>query len=305
MPVFVDPKTCVDREHCFAAGACPYDAFIHNTLQKTWEVDATICGDCPGPCLNFCDKDALHWGDDLVDLQLVRAGVEGRMKPEEVAEARMKHKREAAEAAAAAAAEAAKARPGALVALTRQNFEQEVLRSDLPVVVDCWAAWCAPCKQFSPVFEATAQQYAGVVKFAKLDTDAEPALAQGLGVQALPTVLMFYRGQLVNAAEGALPASQFQGWIYQTLAAIRQYEQQLAAEADDAITAASQNLASMDGSDTVPQPEQGASPGASPAPPPPGITLDTHTPTEPPGPDGGNGRPPVRGRRTSSGLYIP
>jgi thioredoxin len=304
MPVFVDPKTCVDREHCFAAGACPYDAFIHNSLQKTWEVDATICGDCPGPCLNFCDKDALHWGDDLVDLQLVRAGVEGRMKPAEVEEARMKHKREAAEAAAAAAAEAAKATPGALVALTRQNFEQEVLRSDLPVVVDCWAAWCAPCKQFSPVFEATAKQYAGVVKFAKLDTDAEPALAQGLGVQALPTVLMFYRGQLVNAAEGALPASQFQGWIYQTLAAIRQYEQQLAAEADDAITAASQNLASMEGDGTTPQPEQGAGPGAPPAPPPPGITLDTHTPGPPPGPDGGNGRP-ARGRQTSSGLYIP
>jgi thioredoxin len=306
MPVFVDPKTCVDREHCFAAGACPYEAFIHNSLQKTWEVDATICGDCPGPCLNFCDKDALHWGDDLVDLQLVRAGVEGRMKPEEVAEGRMKHKREAAEAAAAeaAAAEAAKAKPGALVALTRQNFEQEVLRSDLPVVVDCWAAWCAPCKQFSPVFEATAKQYAGVVKFAKLDTEAEPALAQGLGVQALPTVLMFYKGQLVNAAEGALPASHFQGWIYQTLAAIRQYEQQLAAEADDAITAASQNLATMDGGDTAPQPEQSAVAGAPPAPPSPGITLDTHTPAPPPGPDAGNGRP-ARGRRTTSGLYIP
>ena len=307
MPVFVDPKTCVDREHCFAAGACPYDAFIHNSLQKTWEVDATICGDCPGPCLNFCDKDALHWGDDLVDLQLVRAGVEGRMKPEEVAEARMKHKREAAEAAAAAAAAeaAANAKPGALIALTRQNFEQEVLRSDLPVVVDCWAEWCAPCKQFSPVFEATAKQYAGMVKFAKLDTDAEPALAQGLGVQALPTVLMFDRGQLVNAAEGALPASHFQGWIYQTLAAIRQYEQQLAAEADDAINAASQNLASMDGDGAASQPGQGPATGASPAPPPTGIVLDTHTPGPPPGPDGDNDRPPTRGRQTSSGLYIP
>jgi hypothetical protein len=143
------------------------------------------------------------------------------------------------------------------------------------------------------------------VKFAKLDTDAEPALAQGLGVQALPTVLMFYRGQLVNAAEGALPASHFQGWIYQTLAAIRQYEQQLAAEADDAINAASQNLASMDGDGAASQPGQGTATGASPAPPPPGIVLDTHTPGPPPGPDGDNGRPPTRGRQTSSGLYIP
>ena len=85
----------------------------------------------------------------------------------------------------------------------------------------------------------------GVVKFAKLDTDAEPVLAQGLGVQALPTVLMFYKGQLVNAAEGALPASQFQAWLYQTLTAVRQYEKQLSAEAEDAIAAATQNLSSL------------------------------------------------------------
>jgi thioredoxin len=305
MPVFVDPKTCVDREHCFAAGACPYDAFLHNPLQKTWEVDATICGDCPGPCLNFCDKDALHWGDDLVDLQIVRGGVEGRMRPEEVAEARMKHKREVAEAAAAAAAEAAAAatQPGAMVALTRQNFEQEVLRSDIPVVVDCWADWCAPCKQFSPVFEATAKQYAGVVKFAKLDTDAEPALAQGLGVQALPTVLMFYKGQLVNGAEGAMPAAHFQGWIYQTLAAVRQYEQQLAAEADDAITAASQNIASIGAEGAGPQAEQGAT--SAPPPSSPGLIVDGRSGNPTPGPDSANGQPPARGRQTSSGLYIP
>src|SRR5207237_3654284 len=111
----------------------------------------------------------------------------------------------------------------------------------------CWAAWCGPCKQFSPVFEATAKQYVGVVKFTKLDTDAEPILAQGLGVQALPTVLMFYKGQLTNAVEGALPAEHFQAWIYQTLAAIRQYEAQFAAEANEAVSAASRNLSSLNG----------------------------------------------------------
>src|SRR5437868_10110550 len=107
MPVLVNPKVCVDREHCFAAGACPYDAYIHNPLKKSWEVDATICGDCPGPCLNFCDKDALHWGDDLIDLDLVKAQIEGRMKPDAVVEARAKHKQELVEAAKRAAAEAA------------------------------------------------------------------------------------------------------------------------------------------------------------------------------------------------------
>ncbi len=295
MPVFVDPKACVNREHCFAAGACPYDAYLHNPLKKTWEVDANICGDCPGPCLNFCDKDALHWGDDLVDLRLVKAQIEGTMKPEQVAEARLKHKKELAEAAKLAAAEAAAKSSEGVIALTRANFEREVLRSQVPVVVDCWADWCAPCKQFSPIFEATAKQYVGVVKFAKLDTDAEPALAQGLGVQALPTTLMFYKGQMVNVAEGALPASQFQAWLYQTLTAVRQYEKQLSAEADDAIAAATRNLSSIDG---IAPPDDGQQPEQSPT-AASNITLDTHASPTPSSP------PPVRGKQTSSGLYIP
>jgi thioredoxin 2 len=291
MPVFVDPKACVNREHCFAAGACPYDAFYHNALKQTWEVDATICGECPGPCLNFCDKDALHWGDDLEDLRLVRAMVEGTMKPDEVAEARLKHKKEKDEQAAKAEAAKRAAEAEGVIALTRQNFEREVLRSQVPVVIDCWADWCNPCKQFSPVFEATAKQYVGIVKFAKLDTEAEPALAGGLGVQALPTVLMFYKGQLVNMVEGALPSSAFQQWIYQTLAAIRQYEKQLTEEADDAIAAASKNLAAL-----------GAMAGEEMA--GDGSPADTAPATEA-GPAPNNGKPVERGKQTASGLYIP
>src|SRR5438477_5669419 len=116
MPVLVNPKTCLNREHCFAAAACPYDAFYHNSLKRTWEVDATICGDCPGPCMNFCDKDALRWGDDLVDLKLVKAELEGTMTPAQVAEARLKHKKELQEAAAAAAEAARKASAEGVIA---------------------------------------------------------------------------------------------------------------------------------------------------------------------------------------------
>src|SRR5262249_32265098 len=159
-----------------------------------------------------------------------------------------------------------------VIALTRQNFEREVLRSQVPVVVDCWADWCAPCKQFSPIFEATAKQYVGVVKFAKLDTDAEPALAQGLGVQALPTTLMSYNAELGTAAEGALPASQSQGWLYQTLAAIRQYEKQLSSEADAAIAAAVQNLASIGG---IASSEDGHEPDGDSS----GLIADSHAST--------------------------
>ena len=296
MPVLVDPKSCVDREHCFAAGACPYGAFYHNSLKRTWEVDATICGDCPGPCLNFCDKDALRWGDDLVDLKLVRAELEGTMKPEQVAEARLKHKEElkAAKAAQQAAEEAAKQKSSGegVVHLTRANFEREVLRADVPVAVDCWADWCGPCKQFSPIFEGVAKQYVGVVKFAKLDTDAEPALAQGLGVQSLPTVLLFYKGQMVNVVEGALPAAQFQSWLYQNLAAVRQYEKQLSAEAEEAIAAAVKNLAALGATPDVSNHAQPASTGTQSEPSAPTQTTNPRQPDPP-------------GKRTSSGLYIP
>ena len=297
MPVLVNAKACVDRDHCFAAGACPYGAFLHNALKRTWEVDATICGDCPGPCLNFCDQDALRWGDDLVDLSLVKAELDGKMKPNEVAEARLKHKNDVK-----AALEAARQKSNeGVLTLTRANFEQEVLRSDVPVVVDCWAAWCGPCKQFSPIFEATAKQYVGIIKFAKLDTDAEPGLAKGLGITSLPTVMMFYKGQLVNVAEGALPASQFQGWLYQTLAAVRQYESQLAAEADDAITAASQNLSTMDGEGDVDDIPMQPPPGESRS-----VILDSKSaPQQPPPPRKDSNDTTAPGKRTASGLYIP
>jgi thioredoxin 2 len=296
MPVLVNPKKCVDRENCFASNACPYGAFYHNSLKRTWEVDATICGDCPGPCLNFCDQDALAWGDDLIDLELVRGELEGKLTPKQVAEARLKHKEELEAAARKKSAEG-------VLELTRANFEREVLRSEIPVAIDCWAAWCGPCKQFSPIFEATAKQYVGVVKFAKLDTDAEPALARGLGVQALPTVLMLYKGQLVNVAEGALPADQFQAWLYQTLAAIRQYEAQFTAEAVDAVGSASQRVQTMNG----PEPDPAEAPEPQ-APPPPrsssGVILDPRA-APPRPPRRRDDSPDLPGKQTSSGLYIP
>src|SRR5206468_648097 len=151
-----------------------------------------------------------------------------------------------------------------------------------------------------PVFEATAKQYVGVVKFAKLDTEAEPALATGLGVRALPTVLMFYKGQLANAIEGALPAEQFQVWIYQTLTAIRQYESQFDAEAAGAVDSATQNMAALDREDGH---EPSGAPAPSAAPSSLVVGHDSAPPPDSPRSADSQRQPP--GKQTSSGLYIP
>lgn len=192
-----------------------------------------------------------------------------------------------------------------IVDITSKNFEQEVLRSDLPVAIDCWATWCGPCKTFSPVFEATAEQYEGAVKFVKLDVDAEPALAAGLGIRAMPTTLILYKAQIANAVEGALPAEHFQQWVYQTTAAIHQYSDQFDAEAEEAINAAVSNLTILDENGTLPTTAEDLLDPAAGEPPakPSGFSaspFDIHNP----------GLSPQRddkgpGKRTASGLYIP
>ncbi|WP_346836486.1 thioredoxin TrxC [Microbulbifer sp. SAOS-129_SWC] len=97
------------------------------------------------------------------------------------------------------------------------NFRRFVDRSDLPLVVDCWASWCGPCQQFAPVFSQVAAEMATWAVFLKLDTEANPQTATQLQIRSIPTLLVFRGGREVARLSGALPKAQFEQWLLQQL----------------------------------------------------------------------------------------
>ena len=88
---------------------------------------------------------------------------------------------------------------------TDANFQEEVLESEVPVLVDFWAPWCGPCRMVAPVVEEIAEQYDGKVKVVKLNTDENPNVASQYGIRSIPTLMIFKGGQRVDMVVGAVP----------------------------------------------------------------------------------------------------
>ena len=96
------------------------------------------------------------------------------------------------------------------IAVSDKTFEEEVIKSDIPVLVDFWAGWCAPCKMIAPIVEQLATEYDGKVKFAKLDVDANEGAAKTYGIRSIPTLLIFKEGSPVGQVVGAVSKSVLQ-----------------------------------------------------------------------------------------------
>ncbi len=100
-----------------------------------------------------------------------------------------------------------------IIELSDDTFEQEVLKSDVPVLVDYWAEWCGPCKMIAPVLEEVANDYDGKLKVAKLNIDDNPDTPPAYGIRGIPTLMLFKNGEVEATKVGAVSKSQLTAFI--------------------------------------------------------------------------------------------
>jgi len=104
-----------------------------------------------------------------------------------------------------------------VVTLQDGTFDAEVLKSDIPVLVDFWAVWCGPCKAVAPAVEGLAKQYKGKVKIATMDVDEHQQVPQQYGIRSIPTLLLFKGGRVVDTIVGAVPKSKLEDSLKKAL----------------------------------------------------------------------------------------
>ena len=97
--------------------------------------------------------------------------------------------------------------------ITRENFENEVMKSNIPVRIDFWAPWCGPCRMMGPIIEQLADQYEGKAKVGKVNVDEEGELSQAFGVMSIPTIVLVKDGKVVKQAVGARPKAEVEAML--------------------------------------------------------------------------------------------
>lgn len=97
--------------------------------------------------------------------------------------------------------------------ITAQNLNATLVNNDIPVVIDCWAPWCGPCKSFAPVFEQVAAEVEPHFRFAKLNTEKEQRIAQKWNIRSIPTLIMLKNGKEIKRSAGAMNLSQLKQWL--------------------------------------------------------------------------------------------
>ena len=97
--------------------------------------------------------------------------------------------------------------------ITRENFENEVMKSNIPVLIDFWVPWCGPCRMMGPIIEQLAEEYEGKAKVGKVNVDEEGELSQAIGVMSIPTIVLVKDGKVVKQAVGAKPKTEVEAML--------------------------------------------------------------------------------------------
>lgn len=103
------------------------------------------------------------------------------------------------------------------ITLNESNFEQEVLKSDKPVLVDFWATWCGPCRMLAPLISQLAEKYSDFIKVGKVDVDENPLLAQSFNISSIPTLIFFKDGKILSQRVGGAPMGVLEAFIKDAL----------------------------------------------------------------------------------------
>jgi thioredoxin 2 len=106
---------------------------------------------------------------------------------------------------------------GQVFSLHTSALDKMMVNSEFPMVVDFWAPWCGPCRQFAPTFEQVAKGFAGKAHFIKINTEEEQALSARLGIRSIPTLMIIKQGKITAQMAGALPPADFQRWVAASL----------------------------------------------------------------------------------------
>lgn len=102
---------------------------------------------------------------------------------------------------------------GKVVEISDADFESEVLKADLPTLVDFWAPWCGPCKAITPVIQEMSEEYDGKIKFAKMNVDNNPETPGKFGIRAIPTLILFKNGEVADQVTGAVGKDQLSAMV--------------------------------------------------------------------------------------------
>ncbi|MCL5959128.1 MAG: thioredoxin [Chloroflexi bacterium] len=209
MLALIDQRLCDSSPYCSALRSCPNGAISYDKAAKKVMVNSDRCGSCSGTCAGRCPMGAVKLASTMEKLLALRAEIEKGPSADELFE------REFGVKPVDQRAEGVN-----LVHLSSSSFDAYVSQSDVPVAVDFWAAWCAPCKILAPTFKELAQEYEGRMRFAKVDTERNAALADRFGIRSIPTIGLFVRGQMVERSVGALAKGQLKSKLEAVLAGV-------------------------------------------------------------------------------------